>query len=158
MLGRIANLYGPGQNLRKPQGLISQICRAPLLRSPVSIYVPAGHRPRLRLAPDCGAMIAQAMVRHRREQSQEGSGTEVKIFASQQPATVGAVLGEIKRVFKRAPQLVLGSSPQSKLQARDLRLRSVVWPDLDQRAMTPLPVGIHATIAHLRRLLGAGAL
>ena len=39
LVGRIANLYGPGQNLGKAQGLISQVIRAHLLGRPISIYV-----------------------------------------------------------------------------------------------------------------------
>ena len=39
LVGRIANLYGPGQNLAKPQGLVSQLCLANLTGQPLSIYV-----------------------------------------------------------------------------------------------------------------------
>ncbi len=38
-IGRIANLYGPGQNLQKPQGLVSQLCLTHLNRQPLGIYV-----------------------------------------------------------------------------------------------------------------------
>ena len=40
LVGRLSNLYGPGQNLAKPQGLVSHIARAHLLGRPLSIYVP----------------------------------------------------------------------------------------------------------------------
>ena len=39
VIGRIANLYGPGQDPTKAQGLVSQLCRAHLERRPTSIYV-----------------------------------------------------------------------------------------------------------------------
>ena len=39
LVGRIANVYGPGQNLDKAQGLISQICRSHLTGQPLSVYV-----------------------------------------------------------------------------------------------------------------------
>ena len=39
LTGRISNLYGPGQNLAKPQGLVSHICRAQLSGQPISVYV-----------------------------------------------------------------------------------------------------------------------
>jgi len=42
------------------------------------------------------------------------------------------------------------------MQARDLSLRSRVWPELDHRLLTPLPVGISATAADLQRRLQAG--
>ena len=39
VIGRITNLYGPGQKLSKPQGLVSQICKSFLLRQPITLYV-----------------------------------------------------------------------------------------------------------------------
>jgi UDP-glucose 4-epimerase len=42
------------------------------------------------------------------------------------------------------------------VQARDLSLRSRVWPELDRRTLTPLPAGIAATAADLQRKLQAG--
>src|SRR4051794_15941105 len=63
VVGRIANLYGPGQRLDKPQGLISQLCRAHLRRQPVSIYVPLDTIRDYLFAPDCARMIADAFER-----------------------------------------------------------------------------------------------
>jgi len=40
MVGRMSNLYGPGQNLKKVQGLISQMCLRVLTRQPLVLYVP----------------------------------------------------------------------------------------------------------------------
>jgi UDP-glucose 4-epimerase len=158
VLGRIANLYGPAQNLRKPQGLISQIIRSHLLRRPISIYVPLDTVRDYLFAPDCGLLVAGALKRLRTSDSEPAPQVVTKILASQQGVTVAAVLGEMRRVFKRRPQIILGSSPQAMLQARDLRLRSEVWRGLDRRALTPLGVGIHRTTAHLLDLVGQGAL
>ena len=79
-----------------------------------------------------------------------------KILASQRAITIGAVLGEVRRIFKTAPRIVLGASAVSAVQARDLSLRSRVWPELDRRTLTPLPAGIAATAADLQRKLQAG--
>jgi UDP-glucose 4-epimerase len=101
----------------------------------------------------------------RQEQSatQQGSGVGVaaglvttKILASQRAITIGAVIGEMRRIFKRSPRIVLGASPISALQAKDLSLRSRVWPELNRRTLTPLPAGIAATAADLQRKLQAG--
>ena len=81
-----------------------------------------------------------------------------KILASHQHATVGRLLAEMRRIFRRSPQIILGSSAQAALQARDLRLGSRVWPHLDRRQLTPLHVGIHATTSHLRALQQQGRL
>jgi len=156
LIGRIANLYGPGQNLAKAQGLISQICRAHLTGQPLSIYVSLDTLRDYLFAPDCAGLIVQGLARLRREQSATHPSVITKILASQRAITIGAVLGEMHRIFKRSPRIVLGASAVSAMQARDLSLRSRVWPELDRRTLTPLPVGIAATAADLQRRLQAG--
>jgi hypothetical protein len=61
-------------------------------------------------------------------------------------------------MFKRSPQVVLGSSPPAALHARALRPRSRVWRHLDRRQPTPRGVGALATTAHLRAVQRAGRL
>jgi UDP-glucose 4-epimerase len=153
-IGRISNLYGPGQNLAKPQGLISQMCRAHLTGQPLSVYVPLDTLRDYVYAADCGALVRDMMQRSRWQAAVDGGvAVHVKVLASQRAVTVGAVIAELRRLFKRAPLIVLGASSAAAQQARDLRLRSVVWRDLDARPLTPLPVGMKATAEHLRRQL-----
>lgn len=155
LVGRIANLYGPGQNLVKPQGLVSQFCRAHLTGQPLSVYVPLDTVRDYLFVEDCGAMVGEGLGRL----GGEDAGTTVtKILASQWGVTIGTLLGEMRRVFKRAPRIVLGASPAARYQARDLRFRSVVWPELDHRVLTPLPVGVAATLEDLKSGLRSGAL
>ena len=40
MIGRFSNLYGPGQNLGKLQGLISRLALSAVTRQPINIFVP----------------------------------------------------------------------------------------------------------------------
>lgn len=159
VVGRIANLYGAGQNLSKPQGLITQICRAHLLRRPVSIYVPLDTIRDYLYARDCGELIADVLTRARQDPPAPRSTAQVKILASQQGVTIGALLAEARRVLKRRVEVAQTlSTPAGRFQARDLRLRSVVWPELDRRALTPLPAGIQATMNHLVRQVQLGSL
>ena len=76
LIGRIANLYGPGQNLAKAQGLISQICRSHLTGQPLSIYVSLDTLRDYFFAPDCAGLIVEGLARLRQEQSaaQPGRG------------------------------------------------------------------------------------
>jgi UDP-glucose 4-epimerase len=108
-------------------------------------------------APDCGELVRDVL-----RQLSTGSasrGTVVtKVLASHQQVTVGGLLAVIRRMFRRSPQIILGTSSQAALQARDLRLRSGVWPELDRRQLTPLSVGIQRTTAHLRAVQAAGQL
>src|SRR5450759_5347241 len=156
LIGRIANLYGPGQNLAKAQGLISQICRTHLTGQPLSIYVSLDTLRDYFFAPDCAGLIVEGLARLRRESSATHSSVVTKILASQRAITIGAVIGEMRRIVKRSPRVVLGASPVSAMQAKDLSLRSRVWPDLDRRTLTPFPVGVAITAADLLRRLQVG--
>jgi UDP-glucose 4-epimerase len=158
LIGRIANLYGRGQNLAKPQGLISQICKTHFTGQPLSIYVSLDTLRDYLFAPDCAGLIVDGLARLRREQWATQPRVTIKILSSQRAITVGAVLGEMRRIFKSSPRIVLGASAVSAVQAKDLSLRSRVWPELDRRSLTPFPVGVANTAADLLRRLQAGAL
>jgi UDP-glucose 4-epimerase len=157
LVGRIANLYGPAQGLEKPQGLISQVIRSHLIRVPISIYVPLDTMRDYIYASDCGELVVDALG-HLPPDGPTGGTLVTKILASHHQVTVGRLLAEVRRIFRRSPQIILGASPQAALQARDLRLSSRVWPELDRRQLTPLSVGIQATTAHLRSLQREGRL
>lgn len=153
LIGRIANLYGPGQNLDKPQGLVSHLCRSQISGQPLSVYVPLDTTRDYLYVHDCAAMICDGLDRLGHERP---TAPVIKILASHQGVTIGTLLAETRRLFKRAPRVVLGSSPFAKFQVRDLRLRSVVWPELDRRSLTPLGVGIKATASDLLRATQLG--
>ncbi len=158
VIGRISNLYGPRQNVGKPQGLISQICRAHLLRQPLSIYVPLDTVRDYLYAPDCGLLVAAALNRLREQASRPGPRVFTKVLAAHQGVTIGFLIAELRRIFKRAPRIVYGASANSRFQVRDLRVRSDVWPDLDRFTLTPLPAGMKQTIDALTLALQAGGL
>lgn len=146
---RFANLYGPGQNLTKPQGLISHLCRGFLLGQPISIYVSLDTIRDYLYIADAAAMIADTLA----SAADRQRTSTVKIYGSSRSVTVGAILAECRAVFRRRPRVVLATSDQTAAQARDLRLRSVVWPELDRRPHTPLATGVAATLEATRRLL-----
>ncbi|WP_182526177.1 NAD-dependent epimerase/dehydratase family protein [Nocardioides dongkuii] len=149
---RIANLYGPGQDLSKAQGLVTHLCRAHLLRQPLSIYV-ALDTARDYVFVDDVARVLLALADRAAEQP-AGSAT-VKVVASQRSTTVAALLGELRRLTKRRPPVVLGTSPLAAYQTADLRFRSHVWTDLDGLMTTSLPAGMAATMADLRLAVAA---
>ena len=150
LIGRIANLYGPNQDLAKAQGLISHLCRGYLTRQPVSIYVALDTIRDYLFVDDCAAMVAD-MLDNSSAYQPDGVAMIVKVLASGQPTTIATLITVCRQVFKRPPRLVLGTSTQARLQVRDLRLRSVCWPELDRRSLTCLPAGIAATVAGMRR-------
>jgi UDP-glucose 4-epimerase len=156
LVGRIANLYGPGQNLAKPQGLVSQICRTYLSGQPLALYVPMDTRRDYLYVEDCARMVV-AGLDGLRQRITPPDLVLTKILASGRSTTVGGLLGESTRLFRRRPRVVLGASDASRSQVRDLRLRSAVWPELDRLARTPLLVGIARTADDVARRLRAAA-
>ena len=140
LVGRISNLYGPGQDLSKPQGLISQLCLAHETRRTLSLYVSFDTLRDYLFVEDAAAMIVAGLDLIRAEPA----GTTVtKVLASGRSLSVATVVAEATRVLRRHPRLSTRRAPGS--QVRDLRLRSVVWPDLDAIARTPLAAGLRAT-------------
>jgi UDP-glucose 4-epimerase len=144
LIGRLSNLYGPGQSLAKPQGLISQIGRAALRREPISIYVALDTIRDYLYAADAGRMVVAALDRMEAERDLHQTGRAVvKVFASEISSTVASVLGAWRQALGRPPLVALASRPVTALQPRALTFRSRVWPDLRGRT-TLLVLGVEA--------------
>ncbi|WP_460572172.1 NAD-dependent epimerase/dehydratase family protein [Humibacter soli] len=146
-IGRIANLYGPGQNLSKAQGLISQLCLSIQTRRPLGIYVPLDTLRDYLFADDAAAMVVEMTGRA----AAQSPAATIKILASGRAVSIAGLLGEFRLLTNRRPPVVLAASPYRKIQARDLRMRSIVWPDIDRRDFTPLVVGIDACLQDIAR-------
>lgn len=141
LVGRLANVYGVGQLLAKPQGLLSQMCLANATGRALPIYVSLDTVRDYVYAPACARIIAAGMSRVR---GLEPGTVVTKIVASGQPVTIGRLVGEARRVLRRPLRTVMVPG-RGTGQVLDLRLRSVVWPDLDRLAATTLATGVDAT-------------
>ena len=149
---RITNLYGPGQDLSKGQGLISTIARTYITNQPASIFVPLDTIRDYVYVADCAAAVVAGVERA----SRLPPGTNVlKIIGSAQAVSIGALIGEFGRLMRRPPLIVLGAGNSSG-QAPDLRVRSIVWTDLDALISTTLPEGISRTHRSLLRASSSG--
>lgn len=157
LIGRLSNLYGPGQSLAKPQGLISHVGRAALRREPVSIYVPLDTIRDYLFAADAGRMVADAAERMERDRlERDGHAVVVKVFASEVETTVGSILGAWRQALRHPPLVALSDRTTAGLQPRLLSFRSRVWPELRGRP-TLLSLGVDAIRRdQLARLLAAG--
>lgn len=142
VLGRISNLYGPGQNLDKAQGLVSRMRHGQLVHEPLGIYVSMDTLRDYLFVRDAAEMVVACLDRAAAEPP--GTAT-VKILASGQALSIAALAGESARVFRRSPGLASRPNRRTAAQVRDLRLRSVVWPEIDALARTPVGTGLHAT-------------
>ena len=140
-VGRLANLYGPDQDLAKTQGLVSRLCLGGVIGQPVHIYVSTDTLRDHVYADDAGA-VAVAMLD--RIDGHARSSVVTKIVASGHAASVSELLSASTKAFRRRVPFVR-AVVESPGQVRDLRLRSTVWTDLDALVRTPLVVGLHAT-------------
>ena len=155
LIGRLSNLYGPGQNLSKPQGLIAHVGRAALRHEPVSIYVSLDTIRDYLFAADAGRMVVEAIERRAKCRLDGAApGTTTKIFASEVETTVASVLRAWRQVLRRPLRISFSGSPVGRLQPHVLSFRSRVWPELRGQP-TLLQLGVDAVRRdQLARLMG----
>ncbi|MCW2856245.1 MAG: epimerase [Marmoricola sp.] len=142
--GRFSNLYGPGQDLSKGQGLISLLLRAHLTGVPLDIYVSLDTMRDYLYVDDAAAMVLAGL-----EHVAADRVSRTKILASEQSYTIAGVIGEIRRITRRRPPLVVFPSATARFQSADLRMRSVVEPSLREYARTPFAVGVGNCLASI---------
>lgn len=154
LLGRIANLYGPGQDLAKPQGLISQLCLTHVTGKPLRLYVSFDSLRDYVYVDDAADLVLEMLARAR---TLEPGSVVVKVLATGAASSVGVLVDACIRAFRRRPH-VIQCATTGGAQVLDLRLRSRTWPDLDAVLRTPLLVGLRATADDVEARHQAGVL
>lgn len=150
VIGRISNLYGPGQNLDKPQGLIPHLCSAQLRGEEITIYVPLDTRRDYIYIDDCAKLIAHCLDRA----SYQTARTTIKVMSSGQATTVAQLLDEIHLLTGEKIKIALQRSPVARLQPHELSFASRVWTDLDDELVsTALRQGIRRTLEGIQKKL-----
>jgi UDP-glucose 4-epimerase len=152
LIGRISNLYGPGQDLHKAQGIISHLSRCLIYRRPVNIYVSLDTRRDYLFADDCAHQIAASLSRLMTERPR----ATLKIFASEETTSLARIVGVFFRMSKHRP-LIVSRQPRST-QPTGLKLRSEVWRDMPGLRKTDLATGIHLVHEHQLTLFRHGLL
>jgi UDP-glucose 4-epimerase len=136
---------------------VSQIARASIHRRPLSIYVPLDTMRDYLFAADAGHGMADVL--ERLAQSPEAGGAPlVKILASEEETSVGALLAIFQRMTRRRVPVIAGLSPLGRLQPLCLRFRSEVWSSAGRSHRTPLPEGVARIHRHQLELLTRGLL
>lgn len=147
VVGRISNLYGPGANLRKPQGLVSQLTLAHLEGRPSSIYVPMSTTRDYLYIDDAVEMVLQTLD----IVDQDPAAAPVtKILASGQPATIADVIDAVQGALGTTLDIREGADPSATFQGLDLRMRSTVLPQVGDRAFVPFRQGVATTVDAIR--------
>ena len=148
-VGRIANLYGPGQNVKKPQGLISQICLSILQQRSCTIYVPLETSRDYLYSADAGQIICRCCDILQSGSSLQTSLVITKIIASGHNSTISQIIGECRRVTKRPLRVASAVNKATKQQPKELRFQSLVLPNINARTGTSIPVGINSVFQAL---------
>ena len=151
LVGRLSNLYGPGQKLSKGTGSDHPDVPSGRVTSGLGSLCPSRHDPglsvrqrrrsvgRRRTGPPASRSVSKSPL----------IPTVVKILASQQPTTVSTLLAQLRSITKRPLSVITATSPVTWRQPRDLRMTSSVWPELDRRPMTSLSEGIRCVLTEI---------
>jgi UDP-glucose 4-epimerase len=145
VIGRISNLYGPGQKLDKQQGLISQLCLATARREVLNIFVPMDTLRDYLYVEDAAAMIHSLLRTAVQLQPDEPT---LRNLASRRPTSVGEILRMVRQVARRPLRIALGAAANAHHEVADLRIESRFRDELALVPVTPLPFGVRLIYEH----------
>ncbi len=155
VIGRIANLYGVGQDLTKPQGLITHLCLAAAKRTTVNLFVSLDTRRHYIESSDAAEQIVASLARA----AKCPTGTcQVKIISNGDAVTVGGLVRTVRRVARRPVRVASGLDARSTLQPMDLRLKSEVWSSSRASCGIPLIIGVSGVMRDIDARIATGSL
>jgi len=136
-IARLANLYGPGQDLGKLQGLISRLALAAITKQTLTMFVPLDTL-RDFIHVDDAAQVSLEWL------TDPSRACQVRVIATGHSTSLGFIINQMKDITRTQIPVAYGMHPSAGDQARDLRL----IPDSLDRAkhvpVTPLPAGMKA--------------
>ncbi len=137
VVGRFSNLYGPGQDLNKLQGLISRLILAGLTKQTMSIFVPLDTLRDFIYASDAAVVVSNVL--------KMVNPPCITVIASGGPKSLGAVITQVKDVLRLNIPISYGEHASSAGQSADLRMQ----PTIPCLQLTPFPAGIKSVILDL---------
>ena len=128
---RLANLYGPGQDLAKLQGLISRLALSAVTREPLTMFVPLDTLRDYIYVDDASRLALHWLTT-------DSSPSQIRVIASGQPTSLGQLISLMQDIAHSRIPVAYGLHPSAALQSPDLRL----VPDHDQatQSYTPMPL------------------
>jgi len=130
VIGRISNLYGPGQNLSKLQGLISHLILAALAKRTMNIFVPLDTIRDFVFVNDAAQVINTLATMD--------SPPKIAVIASGEPKSLATVISQVQAVIRIKIPISYGDHASSSGQVTDLRM----IPTIHCPQLTPFPVGV----------------
>jgi len=154
VLGRFTNIYGPGQDLRKLQGLISRLALSAVARQPINIFVSLDTMRDYIFSDDA----AELALHWARRALQHRTSVYTPIIGSGESTSLGQLLHLVQSVARTKIPVALGAHASASAQALDLR----VLVDQDEgTAMLPktmLPQGVKAVYLDILQRVQQAAL
>ncbi|HBJ72175.1 MAG TPA: hypothetical protein DDY88_00320 [Actinobacteria bacterium] len=138
IVGRLSNLYGPGQNLDKLQGLISRLALASVTRQPINMFVSLDTMRDYIFTDDAASICLYWM---RKALLSNEHTCSMKIIASGQPVSLGYLIHLMQDITRTKVPVAFGSHASSAAQALDLRLRPTGGAEVERFIATPLAAG-----------------
>jgi UDP-glucose 4-epimerase len=154
-IGRLANVYGPGQDLRKMQGLVTQLCLSALLGRPARVFAPLATLRDYIYVDDAARMVVDDVIAMTRPVEPAGA-TVRRVVCSGRSATIAELIAMVENVTGRPVPLVHLLPGAGSIV--DLRLAVARDHPLDRSLMTPLEVGVGLVWQDLVDQLAAGRL
>ena len=127
LIGRISNLYGPGQNLSKNQGLLSQLCRSALLRIPMNIFVPLTTIRDYIHSCDAAELILRSLEKI--AETPYSKALTTKIICSEEDSSISQILNYLHHLTHHEPVISFPENKISNQHPTELVFRSRVLPD-----------------------------
>jgi UDP-glucose 4-epimerase len=152
-VGRLANVYGPGQDLGKMQGLVTQLCLSALLGRPARVFAPLATLRDYIYVDDAARMVVDDVIAMTRPGA---PSTALRVVCSGRSATIAELIAMVEHATGRSVPLV-HLLPEG-LSVVDLRLAQHRDREVERSLVTPLEVGVGLVWQDLVDQLAAGHL
>ena len=144
-IGRVANIYGANQNIRKNQGIVTALIKSTILNTTVSMYVPLNTIRNYIHASDAAIKIVNFM-------RNSNQNNELRNICSDENWSLGSLLRITKEVAKKRIHLAQSIRKESLLQPLDLRIKTLHQTNDPFVQEVSLPVGIFMVREHLLKI------
>lgn len=138
VIGRISNLYGPGQNLNKLQGLISRLALAAISKQAINMFVSLDTMRDYIYSDDAAAVVMHWVNEAVTNQPEQHT---VKIIASGHPVSLGSLIHLMQDIGRTKIPIAFGAHNSASSQALDLRLVPTHDVETERLIQTTLAAG-----------------
>lgn len=145
-IARIANLYGPGQDLSKLQGVVSRLCLSATSRTEINIFVPLDTlRDYIYVDDAAQRLLYWSGIHH----TQDQVNPTIRVIASGQPMSLGHVINTVQDVLHTRIPVSFGSNSAAQAQAPDIRLHPDQDDTIAAMPLMPFPAGVRRVFEDL---------